>query len=202
MSYETGPKGAGGKFFAESVCAGLTLRKVHAWLRDMNNEDGGPKARNLDNEGGVMWVFGQKCEDYGTKIRTTNGFTELLGGVYRQNWDQSDFDRSGTNDRNRPPLFDVVNSNVAFTYASWGPAKQFDPIVHEVRGSQTQNLSRQAGGGSATLFVGYTQRAPAAKAAPAAAPATAPVPAASTSTATAPAATSAPASATETTATP
>ena len=158
LSYETAPEGAGGKFFAESLVSYITCRKVHAWLRDMDTESGGPQARNLANEGGVMWVLGQKTEDFATKIRTVDGFTELLGGTYRQNWDASDFQRTGIDPNDPPPLFEAVNSNVSYTYVSWGPAKAYVHLVRETRGSETRNLERSQAGGGAVLFVGYTKR--------------------------------------------
>ncbi len=160
LSYETAPGGAGGKLFAESIVSHLICRKVHAWLRDMDTEAGGPDALNLSNEGGVMWVLGQKTEDFATKLRTTDGFTELLGGVYRENWDQSDFNRSGIKDNDRPPLFEAVNSNVSYTFSAWGPAKKYVHLVRETRGGETRNLDRAAHPGGAALFVGYTQRPP------------------------------------------
>ncbi len=157
LSYETAAGGAGGKLFAESVVGHFVCRKVQAWLRDMDTEAGGPTALNLVNDGGTMWVLGQKTEDFATKLRTINGSTELLGGTYRQNWDAADFQRSGIDPANPPPLFQVENGNLSLTYISWGPARPFDPLVSETRGGETRHLSRKQTGGHATLFVGRSQ---------------------------------------------
>jgi hypothetical protein len=159
--YETAPEGAGGKLFMESICGNILVRKVNAYLRDMDTEQGGPNALCLTNEGGVMWVLGQKTEDFATKIKTVDGFTELLGGTFRQNWTDGDFQRSGLDIKNPPPLFEAINSNVSYTYVSWGPAVPFNTLVREKRGEETKNLDRKAAGGGAALFVGYTKRAPA-----------------------------------------
>jgi hypothetical protein len=158
LSYQTAPGGAGGKLFAESVCSSFVCRKVHAWLRDMDTEAGGLQALNLANEGGTMWVLGQKCEDFATKLTTINGSTELLGGTYRQNWTNPKLQRGGLDPANPPPLFLVENGQVSLTYVSWGPGKPFDPLVRETRGGETRNLGRKENGGAAALFVGTIKR--------------------------------------------
>lgn len=159
LSYETAPGGAGGKLFAESVTGSFVCRKIHSWLRDMNTEAGGLTALNLSNEGGTMWVLGQKCEDFATKLTTINGSTELLGGTYRQNWNDAKLQNGGLDPANPPPLFLVKDGETSLTYVAWGPAmgKPFDPLVRETRGGETRNLGRKENGGSAALFVGRTK---------------------------------------------
>jgi hypothetical protein len=127
-------------------------------MRDMDTEAGGPDALNLTNDGGVLWVLGQKTEDFATKLRTLHGgFTELLGGTYRQNWDAEDFQRTGMDPQRPPPLFEV-DGHFSATYTSWGPGIPFADLVRETRGRETRGLSRAASGGAAALFVGYTER--------------------------------------------
>ncbi len=161
-SYRTAPEGYGGKVFMESnVTHPLVFTKVHAWLRDMNTERGGLDGTNIINDGGVVWMLGHKTEDFATKILTKNGgWTELLGGTYRQNWDQKDFAEKGITPANLPPLFIVENAHVSMTYVSWGPNKPFEVLVRETRDGQTLDLDRKTHGGSAVLFSGFTQRPP------------------------------------------
>jgi hypothetical protein len=158
LSYRTDEKGCGGKVFMESICSHVDITKVKAWLRDMDTEAGGPDAHNLSNNGGVMWVLGQKTEDFATKLTTVNGgYSELLGGTFRQNWDKSDFDRTKLDMNNPPPLFEVVDSAFSATYVSWGPAVPFKSLVREKRGGETRDLDRAKNGGGAVLFVGYAK---------------------------------------------
>jgi hypothetical protein len=157
--YETAPGGAGGRLFMENVVGGMICRKVTAWMRDMDTEEGGATARNITNDGGTVWILGQKTEDYATKITSVNGaFTELLGGTYRQNWDTKDLKGGGLSEQNLPPLFLVENSHVSLSYNSWGPAQAYEALVVEKRGGETRTLSRAQHTGAAGLFIGYSKR--------------------------------------------
>lgn len=159
FSYRTAPSGRGGKVFIESLVGHAAFHRVHAWVRDLDTEAGGPKARNVVNEGSVLWLLGHKTEDFATKIKTTEGgFTELLGGTYRQNWDLKDFQRAGLEADNPPSLFEVIDSHVSLSYHSWGPAIPYRELVRETRLHHSRSLLREDHGGSAALFSGYTQR--------------------------------------------
>lgn len=113
----------------ESIVAHAVCTKVRAWMRDMDTEAGGPDALNLTNDGGVLWVLGQKTED---------------------------FRRTSMDPQRPPPLF-VVDGHFSATYTSWGPGIPFADLVCETRGREVRNLSRDRAGGAAALFVGYTQ---------------------------------------------
>jgi hypothetical protein len=106
-----------------------------------------------------MWVLGQKTEDFATKLNVINGgFLELLGGTYRMNWDQADFNVAGLDINNRPPLFIIDNANASFAgFTSWGPNIPFDPVIREKRISVIRNQARGTGNGEQALYVGYTQ---------------------------------------------
>ena len=156
-NYRTADAGAGGKVFIEShVGDPLIFRGVTAWVRGANNESGGPEP-TIVNENGILWLMGQKTEDFATKLRTVNGSTELLGGVYRQNHDASDFERTGLDINNPPPLFEAIDSDFSASYVSRGPQTPFGVLVRETRGDQTRDLKRDEHGGSAPLFVGLGQ---------------------------------------------
>ncbi|MEX1016574.1 MAG: glycosyl hydrolase family 28-related protein [Phycisphaeraceae bacterium] len=157
-NYRTADEGAGGEVFIESnVGDPLVFGHVHAWVRGANTEQGGPQP-TIVNEGGTLWLLGQKTEDFATKLRTVNGTTELLGGVYRQNHDASDFERTGLDRSNPPPLFEAIDSNVSLTYVSWGPNVPYEVLVRATRDGETRELRRDAHDGSAALFVGYSER--------------------------------------------
>ncbi len=146
---------ARGKVFMESVVGyPFHFDSVSAWVRDLNTEQGGPAHVNVVNDGGTLWILGHKTEDWATKLLTRNaGFTELLGGKYRQNWDQSDFDRTGIDANEPPPLFVVDNAHASLSFS----AGAFKDIVREMREGETRNLTRADHGSSHALFVGHTQ---------------------------------------------
>ena len=159
MSYQTEPGGYGGKVFSESnTCKEINLTQVKGWFRDLNTERGG-KTPTVTVDDASMWVLGQKTEDFATKLKVINGgFLELLGGTYRMNWDQEDFDRTGLDRNNPPPLFEIDNANASFAgFTSWGPNIPFDPVIREKRGSTARNLARSGGNGAQALYVGYTE---------------------------------------------
>lgn len=155
---------ANGKVFIES-CGGYPVKftKLNVWMRDINTEIGGDNKPNIVNDGGTMWIMGQKCEDYATKLSTLNGgYTELLGGTYRQNWDAAD-GVDALLDNN--PLFVITNANASLTFSSWSTAAaspQYKYIVRETRGSETRNLTNKTFGGTAdgiqSLYVGYDKK--------------------------------------------
>lgn len=159
LSYKTGKGGAGGKVFMESV-VGYPFKfvNVRAWLRDINTERGGHNVPNILNNGSKLWILGMKVEDFSTKIKTTNkGFTELLGGVFRQNWDAED----GVHDLiEENPLFVVENSCASLNFHTFtspnAPAYKY--LVREIRGKEIRNLIHTSHGGccggNLTLFVG------------------------------------------------
>jgi hypothetical protein len=121
---------------------------------------GGPDALNLANDGGILWVLGQKTEDFATKLRTLHGgFTELLGGTYRQNWDAEDFRRTDMEPQ-RPPLLFEVDGHFSATYTSWGPGIPFADLVRETRGREVRHLPRDGANGAAALFIGYARQPP------------------------------------------
>jgi hypothetical protein len=163
-TYRTAASGSGGSVFLESFGASpLVFTKVNAWGRDINTEMGGPNAINIVNDNGQLWLLGQKTEDWSTKLKTVNGgVTELLGGTYRQNWDDKDFTREGMTLESAPPLFEIVNAHAAFSFASWGP-RNYRVLVRETRGEETRDLIHKDYGGQAdgtqNLYVGYTRNA-------------------------------------------
>ncbi len=153
-------EGYGGRIFLESVVGvPLIFNNVSAWLRDVNTELGGKNAVNIYNSNSKVWILGQKTEDYGTKIRTMNsGYTELLGGVFRQNWDAGD-NVSALLDS--VPLFRVDNSQASFTFKTFaGSGTNYKIIVKETRNGETRDLLHQAYGGPVTgntaLISAYT----------------------------------------------
>jgi hypothetical protein len=148
------------KIFMESVVGAFEFTGVKAWLRDMDTERGGPDALNLTFNNATGWILGQKCEDFATKIKAENGsFCELLGGTYRQNWDQGDFTAAGLNSSNKVPLFLIDSSDASFgAFTSWGPNIAYDPVIREIRGTETRNLSRTTSKGALALYLGYKNR--------------------------------------------
>ncbi len=157
-SYITWPQGQGARVFIESLVGDpYHFYGVDAWVRDINTETGGPNHPNITNDGGTLWVFGQKTEDFATKLQTLNGgYTELLGGRFRQNWDLSDFSRSGIDPNDPPPLFLIENAHANLTYVTsdeWGVL--YDPPVREVRGPETRELSRAVVGAGTVLYTGF-----------------------------------------------
>jgi hypothetical protein len=158
--YRSLPSARGGRVFLESIVGHpFIFEGVYAWVRDLDTEQGGADHTNVINKGSLLWILGHKTEDFATKIRTeAGGFTELLGGTYRQNWDASDFTREGINEAKAPPLFEVIDSQVSLTYSAWGPGKPYEVLVRETRGAETRSLQRKDAGGGAILFVGYSAR--------------------------------------------
>jgi hypothetical protein len=148
------------KVFMESVVGAFEFTGVKAWLRDMDTERGGTDALNLTFNNATGWILGQKCEDFATKIKAVNGsFCELLGGTYRQNWDQGDFNAAGLNSSNKVPLFLIDSSDASFgAFTSWGPNIAYDPVIREIRGTETRNLSRATSKGALALYAGYKNR--------------------------------------------
>jgi hypothetical protein len=148
------------KVFMESVVGAFEFTGVKAWMRDMDTERGGTDALNLTFNNATGWILGQKCEDFATKIKAVNGsFCELLGGTYRQNWDQGDFNAAGLNSSNKVPLFLIDSSDASFgAFTSWGPNIAYDPVIREIRGKETRNLSRATSKGALALYLGYKNR--------------------------------------------
>lgn len=162
LDYKTEPAGIGGKVFIESAVAGFSFTGVKAWLRDVDTEKGGPDVLNIKIDNSTVWILGHKTEDFATKISASNGgFCELLGGTYRQNWDQADFDGSGLNINDRPPLFLIDNAHASFAGVNtWGPNIAYDPVIREIRGSETRDLPRATEEGKIALYTGYTSVSP------------------------------------------
>lgn len=159
-TYHSTEKAKNAKVFMESVVGAFEFTGVKAWLRDMDTERGGTDALNLTFNNATGWILGQKCEDFATKIKAVNGsFCELLGGTYRQNWDQGDFNAAGLNSNNKEPLFLIDSSNASFgAFTSWGPNIAYDPVIRETREIETRNLSRTASKGALALYVGYKKK--------------------------------------------
>jgi len=155
--YRTAPEGRGGTVFIENLVGQpFVFTGVNAWVRDLNTEAGGPNAINITNDGSRLWLLGHKTEDFTTKVRTLNGgFTEVLGGTYRQNWDAADFARTGMDAKNPMPLFEVIDAHASFTFNAWGPGIPYRTLLRETRGGETRNLPNTAAG---TLVVGYRAR--------------------------------------------
>ncbi|MDL5045302.1 glycoside hydrolase family 55 protein [Oscillatoria amoena NRMC-F 0135] len=150
--FESTESAKGGRVFIESVVGHpFHFTGVQAWVRDIDTEMGGPDHANIVNRGSSLWILGHKTEDFSTKIATHGGKTELLGGTYRQNWDDDDFKQKGIDDANRPPLFLVENGVASFTYMSWGPQKPFTTLVRLKSGETVKDLDRATHGGSAIL---------------------------------------------------
>jgi hypothetical protein len=152
INFDVSARGKGGRVFMESVVGSMTVRGVSAWLRDVDTEVGGLDAWNVVNEHSDLWILGHKTEDYGTKIRMKGGRTELLGGTYRQNWDDEDFAKFGITESNRPVLFDLTDGQFSATYVSWGPRNPFNVLVRQRAGGVVREVKRETSGGSATLF--------------------------------------------------
>lgn len=160
--YRTTAEGEGGKLFMESVVGGFELNGVRAWMRDMNTELGGLDALNITINNSTAWILGQKTEDFSTKIKVVNGsFCELLGGTYRQNWDLQRVINGGIDPQDPVPLYLVDNAHASFAgFTTWGWSGEFayDPVIREIRGETRRDLSRTAGGGSMSLYAGYSER--------------------------------------------
>jgi len=141
LSYNVAPSGYGGKVFIESIVGfPFYFTNVNAWVRDINTEKGGDNVPNIVNDNSKLWVLGQKTEDYATKIKTVNGgFTELLGGTYRQNWDAEDkvYDLVENN-----PLFLIENATATFSFKTFKSpnAPDYKYLVREIRGKDTNNI--------------------------------------------------------------
>jgi len=153
------PEGYGGRVFLESIVGlPIELNNVDAWLRDMDTELGGEFAVNILNNNSRVWILGQKTEDYGNKIKTINGgFTELLGGIFRQNWDAAD----GVNELlDKVPLFLVDNSHGSFSFKTNAYGTYYKILLQEKRLNETRNLLHSSYGGisgsSVALFSAYT----------------------------------------------
>jgi len=141
------PEGYGGRVFCESIVGvPIELINVNAWLRDMNTELGGADAVNILNNNSRVWILGQKTEDYGNKIKTINGgFTELLGGMFRQNWDAADNVYALLDNT---PLFLVDNSHASFSFKTGtGSGVNYKIILREIRGEETRDLLHSTYGG-------------------------------------------------------
>lgn len=154
--YSASPSAAGGQVFIESVVGyPFVFAAIDAWLRDINTEQGGPNHVNLLNDGSRVWILGHKTEDWATKVLTRGGgFTELLGGKYRQNWDASDFERAGIDPDNPPPLFEIENAHASLSFSAGG----FTDLVRETRDGVTRNFAHADNGGTHALFVGYAEQ--------------------------------------------
>ncbi|MBD3418779.1 MAG: hypothetical protein GF398_01550 [Chitinivibrionales bacterium] len=157
-AYETDSAGFGAGVFMESVVGSeFRFRRVSAWLRDMNTEVGGEGIdENILNDGSTIWILGQKTEDYATKLATINGGkTELLGGAYRQNWNEGDnveqyFDTT--------PLFYVKDAKASFSFKTfsngkWSPNYKY--LVFDIRKQKTKKLSHEKAGGVIALYTTY-----------------------------------------------
>jgi hypothetical protein len=155
-SYRSLPSAAGARVFMESVVSyPFVFEGVNAWLRDINTEKGGDQVPNIVNKGGTLWLLGQKTEDYATKLATTqNGRTELLGGTYRQNWDNGD-NVGALLDNN--PLFDIDNARANLSFTTWAThtgAPKYKILVRERRGNETKLQVSTDAPGIQPLFVG------------------------------------------------
>ncbi len=164
--YQSTDGAEGAKVFIESVVGfPFHFTGVNAWVRDLNTEQGGPDHINVLNDNSTLWILGHKTEDWATKIATKNGgFTELLLGAYRQNWDASDFERSGIDPDNTPPLFLVDNAHASLSFGTWASGNQnYKVLVRETRGGDTREIvhSSHGGccGGGQMLFLGYAEKA-------------------------------------------
>jgi hypothetical protein len=160
-SYSVAPEGYNGKVFIESLTSvPFNFTNVNAWARDLNTELGGDNKPNVVNDNSKVWILGQKTEDYATKIKTINGgYTELLGGVFRQNWDAAD-NVSLLFENN--PLFVIDNAYATFTFKTiknGGGAPNYKYLVRETRGTETRNIINTEHGGTYdenhSLYVGY-----------------------------------------------
>jgi alpha-L-fucosidase len=148
LSYNVAPAGYGGKVFVESnVSYPFIFKNVSAWVRDINTEKGGDQVPNIVNDGGKLWILGQKTEDYAIKLKTTNGgFTELLGATYRQNWDTEDkvFDLIESN-----PLFLIENATASFCFKTFRSpqAPDYKYLIREIKGKDTTQIVHASWGG-------------------------------------------------------
>jgi hypothetical protein len=148
------------------VSGSFIFRDVSAWLRDVNTEEGGVNSVNILNHGSRLWILGHKTEDCATKIATTDGGkTELLGGTYRQNWNEE----SGVDEMlDQCPLFIVDNAEASLSFTTWA-AKWKDPsapnykyLVEEIHQGMTRSLvhsefAEEGYGGDQVLFISRMQ---------------------------------------------
>jgi hypothetical protein len=154
--------------FFESTAGHFEFRNMHVYMRDANSVNRAgycQRDTNIVNNGGQLWILGQKVEDYATKLMTINGgYTELLGGTYRQNWDEGDCVLQLLDNT---PLFDIRNSHVSLSFATWkaywkDDAYNFKHLVWESRDGTKRTLmhkdydAQDGIDGDQALFVGYT----------------------------------------------
>jgi hypothetical protein len=165
--YRSTGSAAGAHIFMESVVGyPIHFTGVDAWVRDLNTEQGGPDHVNVLNDGATLWILGHKTEDWATKIATVNeGRTELLLGAFRQNWDASDFEHSGIDPGDPPPLFVIDNAQASLSFATWasGGPPAYRVLVRETRDGETREIVHSAHGGCCgggqMIFAGYAQSA-------------------------------------------
>lgn len=173
-SYHNTTAAKTGRVYMESVIGyPFVFTGIKAWLRDINTEQGGQNKPNIVNDGGVVWILGQKTEDWATKLKTVNGgWTELLGGTYRQNWDAADLtERMGLSVEQAPPLFEIDNAHASLSFVTTTAALSYRVLVREKRDGQTKELIHKnyEGGtvnGGHVLYLGYKNPPPAAAAHP------------------------------------
>jgi hypothetical protein len=172
-SYHNTTAAAGAKVFMESVIGyPFVFTGVNGWLRDINTEQGGQNKPNIVNDGGVVWILGQKTEDWATKLKTVNGgWTELLGGTFRQNWDNEDLSNGQMTVETAPPLFEITDAHASLSFVTMTAGLSYRVLVREKRDGQTKELIHKnyEGGtvnGGHALYLGYKNPPPTAAAHP------------------------------------
>jgi hypothetical protein len=137
----------GGKLFIEDCVGGeWRFKDQTVYARQLNVENEGT---HIVNDGGSLWILGDKTERAGTLIETKNkGRTELLGGFCYS-----------TGREKTEPMFTLHDSQGSFIIGEASFNKNpFQELVKETRGTETKILKRgdapgRLNGSALPLFV-------------------------------------------------
>lgn len=128
----------GGEWFFEDVAPGRTSTLAIAagekvWARQFNPET--PKVEMMTVDGGQLWILGLKTEGRSSHLTARNGAkVEILGGVSYQSWGNQELD---------PPMFTVIDSDVAVSLGFYHYKTPFTTIASQTQGKETRTLARK-----------------------------------------------------------
>lgn len=122
-----------GPVFLKSCYIGFHMEPgTRVWGRGLNCEN--PVDRRITNDGGDLWVFGLKTEQYGTNIKTTNGGrTELEGGYMLPTHP----------DWSKEPAFECVDAQHSLSFTGFAYQQYhafYGTQVRETKAGVTRNL--------------------------------------------------------------
>jgi len=122
-------------------------QQVWAWQTNTESYDHNP---HILNDGGMLFVCGDKIEKDRTSIGTIGGgWTEVLGGLLYKNKQ-----RVGM-----APAFFNTDSNVCISIGHYG--QRYDSLIEEKRGGETRNLTPEMLGGHwVPLYSGWQKSFP------------------------------------------